>query len=61
MGSIEYEDDDRALVHTGDVADPVARLYRFSDGWHAKLAHIHTGKGWFGPYESAEQALLALV
>ncbi|MFB2555292.1 hypothetical protein [Herbiconiux liangxiaofengii] len=61
MGTIEYEDEKRALVHTGDAARPVARLYHLKDGWHMKLAHLHTGKAWFGPFESAEQALAAIA
>lgn len=61
MGNIEYEDDTRALVHTGDASKPIARLYRLNDGWHAKLSHLHTGKAWFGPYDSPEQALSAIA
>jgi len=57
MGKIEFEDDKRAFVHTGDATQPVARLYRMNDGWHAKLSHLHTGKAWFGPFESPEDAL----
>jgi hypothetical protein len=61
MGRIEFESDVQALVHGVDENTPVARLYRLKDGWHAKLSHLHTGKAWFGPFDSAEQALAAVT
>ncbi|MBF4572901.1 hypothetical protein ITJ64_10270 [Herbiconiux sp. VKM Ac-1786] len=61
MGTIEFENEKSALVHTGDVTQPIARLYRMKDGWHAKLAHLHTGKAWFGPFESPEEALTEIA
>ena len=57
MGKIEFEDEKRAVVHTGDVTKPIARLYRMADGWHAKVSHLHTRQAWSGPYETPEAAL----
>ncbi|MCS5735620.1 hypothetical protein [Herbiconiux daphne] len=61
MGNLHYEGDDHAVIHTGDIEKPIARLYRLKDGWHAKLANVHTRQAWSGPYDTAEVALAALI
>jgi hypothetical protein len=61
MGNLHYEDADRAIIHAGDIEKPIARLYLLKDGWHAKLATVHTKQAWSGPYESPEAAVAELI
>jgi hypothetical protein len=35
----------------------LATVYRMKDGWHTKLASVHTRHAWSGPYDSPEAAL----
>ncbi|WP_382307728.1 hypothetical protein [Herbiconiux sp. UC225_62] len=61
MGNLHYEGADRAIIHSGDIKQPVARLYLLKDGWHAKLATVHTKQAWSGPYDSPEAAVAVLL
>jgi hypothetical protein len=61
MGNLHYEGAERAIIHTGDIENPMARLYLLKDGWHAKLANIHTRQAWSGPYDTPEDAVTALI
>lgn len=61
MGNLHYESTDRALIHTGDIENPYARLYLLKDGWHAKLANLHTRLAWSGPYDDPEAAVADLL
>ncbi|MCS5716786.1 hypothetical protein N1027_01400 [Herbiconiux sp. CPCC 205763] len=61
MGNLHYEGADRAIIHSGDIEKPIARLYLLKDGWHAKLATVHTRQAWSGPYADPEEAVAHLL
>ncbi|SDZ57600.1 hypothetical protein [Herbiconiux ginsengi] len=61
MGNLHFEGADRAIIHSGDIEKPIARLYLLKDGWHAKLATVHTKQAWSGPYDSPEAAVAELI
>ncbi len=61
MGRIEFHENKSALLFVGEGELPTAVLFRLKDGWHAKLAALHTARAWSGPYESPEAALGAFA
>lgn len=61
MGNLHYESADRAIVHSGDIEKPIARLYLLKDGWHAKLTNVHTRQAWSGPYADPADAVAKLI
>ncbi|WP_291049989.1 hypothetical protein [Herbiconiux sp.] len=61
MGRIEFHENKSALLFVGEAEVPTAVLFELKDGWHAKLARLHTAQAWSGPYESPEAALGAFA